>query len=249
MAEPQEKRESAPESLGKPLDRSAKAALKKIVAELRTLLLVEAGRTSSRDQITDDDLHEAYKRLGWPSTDSLAFADAQAVISQALRENRAFEWISYGMATVLFLFGLVLLGAGATAADVATRVGALCSGSVVELLILIPFRFVVNSRRQNIALRMLGLILNRVDDPKKSGPAPQRHLSCRCPRQSTVQGGGVNGMLDWLRRIDDAVFGPPHRFETVLAFVVLRLGLAFEEAGESTGQEELSRQPTPSGSQ
>ena len=34
-------------------------------------------------------------------------------------------------------------------------------------------------------------------------------------------------MLDWLRRIDDVIFAPPHRFETILAFVVLRLGLAF----------------------
>jgi hypothetical protein len=33
-----------------------------------------------------------------------------------------------------------------------------------------PFRFVINSRRHNIALRMLGLILNRVDDPKKVAP-------------------------------------------------------------------------------
>ena len=39
-------------------------------------------------------------------------------------------------------------------------------------------------------------------------------------------------MLDWLRRIDDAIFSPPHRFE-ILAFVVLRLGLTFvSEADE-----------------
>ena len=35
---------------------------------------------------------------------------------------------------------------------------AICGGSVVEVLILMPFRFAINSRRHNIALRMLGLI-------------------------------------------------------------------------------------------
>jgi hypothetical protein len=29
-----------------------------------------------------------------------------------LRENQVFEWVSYGMAVVLFLFGLVLLAVG-----------------------------------------------------------------------------------------------------------------------------------------
>jgi hypothetical protein len=100
----------------------------------------------------------------------LQFADAQEVISQALRENRSIEWISYGMALVLFVSGLLLLGFGVAKDDVATRVGAFVSGSIIELLILIPFRFAINSRRHNIALRMLGLILNRVDDPKSVAP-------------------------------------------------------------------------------
>ena len=39
-------------------------------------------------------------------------------------------------------------------------------------------------------------------------------------------------MLNWLRRIDDVVFAPPHKFETILAFVALRLGLAFEDESE-----------------
>lgn len=74
------------------------------------------------------------------------------------------------MAVILFVFGLVLLSIGVAYGDVATRVGCLVSGSIVKLLILVPFRFVINSRRHNIALRMLGLIINRVDDPKKLAP-------------------------------------------------------------------------------
>jgi hypothetical protein len=74
------------------------------------------------------------------------------------------------MAVILFVFGLILLSVGLVNGDLATRVGCLVGGSVVELLILIPFRFAVNSRRHNIAMRMLGLIINRVDDPKKLAP-------------------------------------------------------------------------------
>jgi len=50
-------------------------------------------------------------------------------------------------------------------------------------------------------------------------------------------------MLDWLRGIDDSVFSPPHRFETILAFVVVRLGLVFEhERDERSGQEPPSKE-------
>ena len=152
------------------LDPSATEAFQGLVADLREALLAEALRTAVGGRITEDDLLLAYKRLSYPSKDSIQFADAQAVISQALKENRIIEWVSYMMAVILFVFGLVLLSVGLVSGDVATRVGCLLGGSVVELLIFIPFRFAINSRRHNIALRMLGLIINRVDDPKKLAP-------------------------------------------------------------------------------
>ena len=31
-------------------------------------------------------------------------------------------------------------------------------------------------------------------------------------------------MLNWLRRIDDAIFSPPHKFEIILPLVASRLG-------------------------
>jgi len=50
-------------------------------------------------------------------------------------------------------------------------------------------------------------------------------------------------MLDWLDRIDDSVFSPPHRFEAILAFTVVRLGLVFEGgADEGTDGERLSEE-------
>jgi hypothetical protein len=83
MAEPQETRESATECLGKPLDPTATRALEGLVSDLRNSLLVEANRVSSGEHLTDDDLFQAYRRLSFPNKDSLEFADAQAVISQA----------------------------------------------------------------------------------------------------------------------------------------------------------------------
>jgi len=53
-------------------------------------------------------------------------------------------------------------------------------------------------------------------------------------------------MLHWLRRIDDLVFGPPHTFETILAFVALRLGLAFQDEPEVRPERDMpSRQKGP----
>lgn len=160
------------------LDPSAIQALQTFVADLRETLLSEAAKVSNSGQITEDDLALAHGRLNFPTRESIQFADAQAVISQALKENRIVEWVSYVMAVVLFGFGLVLLAEGAFSRDVAARVGCLISGSVVELLILVPFRFAINSRRHNIALRMLGLIINRVDDPKKLAPLLKDTFLC-----------------------------------------------------------------------
>ena len=151
-----------------PLEPSISDAFQELADNFREALLTEAERgKSSGDQITVDDLYTAYKRLSFPSIDSLQFANAQAVISQALKENRVIEWVSYIMAMILFFFGLGLLTLGAMDNDTTTRIGYLLSGSIVELLILLPFRFAINSRRHNIALRMLGMIIDRVDDPKK----------------------------------------------------------------------------------
>ena len=163
MNEPSKNRETL-------LDPTANKAFQELVENLREALLAEARGIAAGGRITDDDLMEAYKRLNFPTKDSLQFADAQAVISQALNENRVLEWVSYAMAIVLFVVGLILLTIGAASSDVASRVGYLLSGSMVELLILIPFRFAINSRRHNIAQRMLGLIINRVNDPKRLAP-------------------------------------------------------------------------------
>lgn len=157
------------ESHEKLLDPSATKAIQELLAGVRTNLLLEAARLSDDQAITSEHLWEAYQRLCLPDKGRLQWVDAQAIISTALSENRKFEWLACGMAILLFVFGLTLLSVGILDSDVATRAAALIGGSIAELLILLPFRVVINSR-QNIALRMLGIVINRVDDPKKLAP-------------------------------------------------------------------------------
>jgi hypothetical protein len=159
-----------PDALGKPLDRKATRELEAALAHARKLLLAHASTASVGDTITEDDVRVAWKRLEWPARTELGLEDAQGVVSQALHENRIIEWVSYGMAIVLFLCGLGLLCFGVLHDENATRFGAFFAGTVIELLILIPFRFAINSRRHNIALRMLGVILHRIEDPKTMAP-------------------------------------------------------------------------------
>ena len=72
------------------------------------------------------------------------------------------------MALLFFVAGMVLLGVGVFGSqDVGYRITSLVSGSVVELLLILPFRFAINTRRHNIAIRMLGILIDRTDDPKK----------------------------------------------------------------------------------
>jgi hypothetical protein len=153
-------------------------ALQSLMGEFRELVLAEAAKVSPDGRIDEGHLVQAYTRLGFPDREAVQFADAQSVISRALRENRILEWVSYAMAITLFLFGLFLLTAGVFAGDVSQRVGCLSAGSIVQVLILIPFRFAINARRHNIALRMLGMIINRVDDPKKLAPLLKDTFLC-----------------------------------------------------------------------
>lgn len=159
-----------------PLDRSARLELAERLANIRHFLLARAGWSAQGKPITKDDIAKAFEdlkafeHLEYPNRDALALADAQSVITKALQENRWFEQLANIMAVGLFLFGLALLGVGVATDNVAVRVGAITSGTIAEALLLIPFRYAINSRRHNIALRMLGLILNRVHDPKHLAP-------------------------------------------------------------------------------
>src|SRR5258706_3578269 len=121
-------------------------------------------------KFTEAHLFQAFQRLVQPTKAKIDLADAQGVVSQALRENQTIEWVAYGMAIILFMVGIGLLIAGAIHQDTGTRIGCLTSGAVVELLIIMPLRFASNSRKHNMALRMLAHVMDHVDDPKKLAP-------------------------------------------------------------------------------
>lgn len=146
--------------------------MKAKVAEFRSLVLHKA---------------EFFTASGAPSlrkADILAAADeilsgaigqnqktrAFDVITRALYENRQAETAAQFMAVILFGFGLVLFLVAVCNSDAGTRISAMISGAAVEFLVVLPFTVIVNIRRHNLALRMLGLVLDRVEDPVKLAP-------------------------------------------------------------------------------
>lgn len=162
---------STPQGFERRLEASATTVLPELVAQLRADLLREASRLSADGSITAEELQCAYSHSTFASQRDNPTADAQLIVSRALRENRLVEWGAYGMALVLFLFGLILLSLGVLHGDLTTRAGALLSGSVTELLILLPFRVAINSRKHNIALRMVGHILAFAQNDRKVAAA------------------------------------------------------------------------------
>ena len=51
-------------------------------------------------------------------------------------------------------------------------------------------------------------------------------------------------MLNWLRRLDDAVFSPPHRFEMILRLVVSELRLEFKDDAQRTTDKAINSAKT-----
>jgi len=53
-------------------------------------------------------------------------------------------------------------------------------------------------------------------------------------------------MMDWLRKLDNRLFSPPHTFQTVLAFVTVRLCLVFEsQTGHASKIESETAEESP----
>jgi len=153
------------------LDPDANRQLSNALDALRRHIVADAAKLAPKGvAISEDDVHAAYTSVLGRTPESTVVGDAQATISQALKENQVVEWVSYCMAITWFLVGLALLLIGALTADVPTRLGFLSGGTIVQLLILAPVRIAMNSRRHNIAIRMLGIILSRVQDPKDLAP-------------------------------------------------------------------------------
>ncbi|MBI3824337.1 MAG: hypothetical protein HY289_16855 [Planctomycetes bacterium] len=92
--------------------------------------------------------------------------EVQAVISVALSENRAVEWVGYAMAVILFGVGIFLLCAGIFINnEPGVKISSIAGGISANLFFMIPLRMAVRSRRDNIRTRLFGTVLARVSDP------------------------------------------------------------------------------------
>jgi hypothetical protein len=100
------------------------------------------------------------------------------IISTALRENRLIEWIAYAMTLGLFLLGVVLLASGLlSSGDLISRVPILLGGSAAEVLLLPALRFAIKARRHNLFIRMIGILLDRLENPKALVPVLEQLLA------------------------------------------------------------------------
>ncbi len=153
------------ETEGYQLKRNAEKRLQEAMRHFRDLIVREAGQLAAGRPIGPDDVDSAYQRLGFPDRD---LEGAQTTITRTLRENRAIEWVAYGMAFALFAMGIAAICFGMIGSqDTSLRITSIVGGAVLETLLLMPLRMAINCRRHNIAIRMLGILIDRVDDPKK----------------------------------------------------------------------------------
>jgi hypothetical protein len=133
--------------------------------------------------VTAEHVEAAYKRLTAPIPGPRD--PAQKNIRAALKANRIIEFASYVMAAILFLLGIFLIVYGVLGpVDVAGRVAALIGGPVTSLLLLLPWRFAINARRHNVAISLLGFLLDRVDDPRLLSRLIRQLLNEVAPRKT-----------------------------------------------------------------
>ena len=131
----------------------------------RSMLLKEAAKLAGGRSISEAHIHRAFDNL-LKVDPATSRTGAQKTISTAFKENRPYEWVAYGMAVALFVVGIVLLLVGTfSAQETASRIALLLTGSFSEIMLWAPLRFAANCRRNNFQIRVLGILLDRVDDP------------------------------------------------------------------------------------
>jgi len=144
--------------------------------------------------VSGEHVEAAYRQL--TTLDRRLRTPAQANITTAFQENRFIQMAGYGMALVLFAFGIFLLGYSAFGpTDAVGRVAGLIGGSFAQVLLLIPLRFAVTARRNNFAIRILGYLLDRVDDPQLLAELVRRLIGEVAPGSATGTGNGSRSEL------------------------------------------------------
>lgn len=94
-------------------------------------------------------------------------SQAQRIIAQAFRDNRYLEIAAFSMAMALFVFGVVILAYGVFASsDTGERVAGIAGGSVLQVLVVFPLRITAKTRQQNLAIRIFGYLVDRIEKPE-----------------------------------------------------------------------------------
>lgn len=163
-------------------------------------LISEAARHAEGGLITVEHLDLAAKPLLIPEFDRGQFAtklkqnvrrsQAKSVVERSIARNRPYELLALGMSVALFMLALFLLLWAAVDAQNTTPVTArLLGGMSCVGLLLIPFRYAVEIRRHNMALQLLGHLLDQTDDDQQLGDAIAALLGFAFPsrRQSVKQ--------------------------------------------------------------
>jgi hypothetical protein len=147
------------------LDEPANDALDGAMLDFCDRMCLKAQRLAEGPRITANDIEDAYQQLRPLDSD---VQDAQAIVAQVLRENRWMERAACVMTFTLFACGIGLLCFAVFGSpDVPVLVAAIAGGSVLEVLLWMPIRLLINSRRHNILIRVFGLTIDRVHDPEK----------------------------------------------------------------------------------
>jgi hypothetical protein len=177
-----------------PLEADANTILEQRVGDFRQRLMATAEELYSASRqgggITGAHVEAAFRRLTDLATSPRSAA--QQNITTAFPENRFIQIAGFGMALTLFGFSLFLLGYGAFGpTDAIGRVASVVGGSFAQVLLLIPLRFAVNARRNNFAIRILGYLLDRVDDPELLAELIRRLIGEVAPGPSLADGSSA----------------------------------------------------------
>jgi hypothetical protein len=141
--------------------------LMSFVDQFRDQLAQESRRLAAKDSVEVNAAHVMTANENLTQRDSVARRDSQAVISTAFQENQMAEWLSYGMAGVMFVLGIVLILSGTFgSAEAPHQIAKIIGGSITQVLVVFPMRFAYDARRHNIAIRMFGSLLDRTTDAK-----------------------------------------------------------------------------------
>jgi hypothetical protein len=176
-----------------PLEREAEDTFQQLLAGFRVLLVDTANEIAENTPANREHYEAAYRRLIPP--DKRWRDAAQANITKALKDNRVIEVGCYLAALVLFTLGIVLIVYCVFSENVSVeRVVGVVAGSVSNVLLYIPMRFAINARKNNIAIRLLGYFLDRVDDPQLMAESVRRLIGEVLPGSASGEwpGKGVS---------------------------------------------------------